>query len=169
MSQLFKLVRPTWLPFFINKYKAGLPAKINQVPIYITQSLVRGQYASPELLCHILPCEQTYQKRNQTPVEDLYSQKALQSYPTIYWRRSQSSIRAVNINQKLATAPGRVCRRLTITSRTNFRPPTISEEISGLLCTAIAILLRNWLRILNDFSTCSAHFRELELWFQSRS
>ena len=171
MSQLFELVRTTWLPFLINKYKAGLPAEINQVPIYITQSLVRVSTASPELLCHILPCEQglTYQKRNQTPVEDLYSQKALQSYPTIYRRRSQSSIRAVNINQKLAAAPGRVCRGLIITSRINLTPPTISEEISGLLCMAIAILLRNWLRIRNDFSTCSAHFRELELWFQSRS
>ena len=95
------MVRTTWLSFVISKYKAGLPAEIKQVPIYITQSLVEGQCASPELLCHVLPCEQelTHQKRNQTSAGDLYSQKALQSYPTIYRRRSQSSIQAVNINQ----------------------------------------------------------------------
>ena len=165
MLPLFELVHTTWLPFIINKYKAGLPAEIKQVSIYISQSLVMGQYASPKLLCDILPCKQglTYQKRNPTSVEDLYSQIALQSYPTVYGRRSQSSIRAVNINQKLATVPGRVCSGLIITSRINLTPPTISEEISGLLCTAIAILLRNWLRIRSDFSTCSAHFRDPDL------
>ena len=107
MPQSFQLARTTWLSFVINKYKAGLPAEIKQVPIYISQSLVMGQYASPKLLCDILPCEQglTYQKSNRTPVEDLYSQIALQSYPTVYGRRSQSSIRAVNINQKISHCP----------------------------------------------------------------
>ena len=73
MPQLFQLVRTTSLPFVINKYKAGLPAEIKQVPIHITQSLVKGQYASPELLRHISPCEQglNYQKRNQTLEENI--------------------------------------------------------------------------------------------------